>query len=62
MKTRSYYVLRKEQSQICMQKKRLNMKDQREMVEKERKRRKMANQEKMRLKSENSLLKEKVKK
>jgi hypothetical protein len=43
-------------------KKRLNMKDQREMVEKERKRRKMANQEKMRLKSENSLLKEKVKK
>jgi hypothetical protein len=38
------------------------MKDQREMVEKERKRRKMANQEKMRLKSENSLLKEKVKK
>jgi hypothetical protein len=38
------------------------MKNQREMVEKERKRRKMANQEKMKLKSENSLLKEKVKK
>jgi hypothetical protein len=38
------------------------MKDQREMVEKKRKRRKMANQEKMKLKSENSLLKKKIKK
>jgi hypothetical protein len=35
------------------------MKNQREVVEKERKRRKMANQEKIRLKSKNSLLKEK---
>jgi hypothetical protein len=38
------------------------MKNQRKMVEKERKRRKIANQEKIKLKSENSLLKEKVKK
>jgi hypothetical protein len=38
------------------------MKNQRKMIEKERKRRKIANQEKMKLKSKNSLLKEKVKK